>query len=282
MIQTADRQRRIPISSRWWCEHFQRNAEYALQVPADRPVELTEAERQSVAASIQTFQLGESGQGRHLLRVAREYAAKAGDDDYVEAMRLFIREEQRHGEYLGAFLEAEGIPRIGKQWTNGVFYWLRHLLGLELTISILLTAELIAMVYYAALRQATNSSTLRAICERIVKDEAAHIVFQTDRLALLRTGRAGWFVWFTQFVERCFFHGTSVAVWWTHGSVFRTAGIGPREFHRRATCELRKAHRLMNPCRIIVAQVPVREQVRMAGVVPASKTGNAGFLSEAN
>jgi hypothetical protein len=244
---------------------------------------LTAEERKAVAASVQTFQLGESGQGRHILRVAREYALQSGDERYAEAMQLFIREEQRHGEYLGSFLDAEGIPRIEKQWTNWVFYWLRHLVGLELTITILLTAELIAMVYYAALREATASAALKSICDRILKDEAAHIRFQTDRLALLRSGRAWWKVRLLALLERCFFRGTCVAVWWTHCKVFKAAGIAHREFIFRATRELRRAQRLMDPRSIVAPGEDVRrEQVHATPELPAVKTGNAGFLSRAN
>jgi hypothetical protein len=254
-----------------------------LHLSAERPGELTAAERNIVARSIQTFQLGESGQGRHILRVAREHSLKSGDEHYAEAMRLFIREEQRHGEYLGAFLDAERIPRIRKQWTNGVFYGLRHLVGLELTISILLTAELIAMVYYAALSKATNSATLKMICKRILKDEAAHILFQTGRLALMRNGRAWWKVRLVVLLEQWFFRGTCIAVWWTHYKVYQAAGIARRDFMRRAARELGRAHRLMDPRRIVAPGEADRPgQVRPARELPGPKTGNAGFLSRAN
>src|SRR5262245_42985978 len=116
MKRLCNRTLRWPILSSHWCEHFRRNVERSLWIRhADAP-ELTADEAKCIAASVQAFQLGESGQGRHIVRVAGDYARRSNDRDYLDAMRLFVREEQRHGEYLGQFLDAEGIPRIEKQW----------------------------------------------------------------------------------------------------------------------------------------------------------------------
>ncbi len=115
---------RGPKSSREWCAHFRHNSELQFDIPWNEGVHLTEAERATVAKSIQQFQLGESGQGRHLIRVAGDYAARSGDQDYVEAVKLFIKEEQRHAAYLGRFLDVAGIQQIRREWSNGFFRWL--------------------------------------------------------------------------------------------------------------------------------------------------------------
>ena len=175
---------RVPKSSREWVEHF-----YANERPEALPQEgprLSEAERDAVVASVQEFQLGESSEGRHLHWLATEYARQTGDEDYLRATEYFIREEQRHAGYLRDFLALEGFGTVKRRWADTVFRRLRNLAGLEVCVGVLLTAEIIAKVYYAGLKGATRSPALRAICGRILRDEEAHVRFQSERLALLR------------------------------------------------------------------------------------------------
>ena len=47
-------------------------------------------------------------------------------------------------------------------------------MGCELSITVLITAEIIALVYYGALQRCTASGVLEAICARILDEEAAH------------------------------------------------------------------------------------------------------------
>jgi len=95
-LQAAGRRSWEPKSSRAWCDYFRQNAASLLRIPWGMGAQLTQAERSAIAKSLQAFQLGESGEGRHLIRVATEYAARTGDEEYVTALRLFIAEEQRH------------------------------------------------------------------------------------------------------------------------------------------------------------------------------------------
>src|SRR5262249_287337 len=59
--------------------------------------------------------------------------------------------------------------------------------------SVLMTAEIIGFAYYTALREATGSPTLRAICDTFLRDEAAHLVFHAEQLSRLSQapGRLG-------------------------------------------------------------------------------------------
>ncbi|HEY2252583.1 MAG TPA: hypothetical protein VGH74_16030, partial [Planctomycetaceae bacterium] len=67
------------MSSLDWCNYFQANARRLLPIPWEAGADLTEAERNDVAHSIQVFQLGETGEGRHITRAAGAYAARSGD-----------------------------------------------------------------------------------------------------------------------------------------------------------------------------------------------------------
>ena len=138
---------------------------------------------------MQEFQLGESSEGRHLMTRAIRHAADTGDVDYIPALRLFIAEEHRHARDLGRVLDLAGIPRVGRTWPDTVFRWLRKGAGLELSIAVLVTAEIIAKVYYAALREATHAPVLRRLCDQILADEVQHVRFQAERVAILRRGQ---------------------------------------------------------------------------------------------
>src|SRR5436190_1415789 len=146
-----------------------------MAVPWEAGAELTSDERDAITNSVQIFQLGESSEGRHLFRRSKEWAQCNADPAYVEAMMLFIKEEQRHAAELGRFLRMHDIPLLQKTFTDTVFRRLRRPVGLEGSICILVTAEIIAKVYYAALREATGSRVLRRLCDQILRDEVEHV-----------------------------------------------------------------------------------------------------------
>lgn len=126
---------------------------------------------------------------------------------------------------LGRYLDLASEPRLTDSKVDGIFRWLRHLMGLELSLIVLSTAEVVATIYYRALRDATNCPLLHAICRRILRDEAAHLAFHRDRFLILRAKRS----MLTRSLLRLFHHGLLMAailpVWWCHGRVFRAANI---------------------------------------------------------
>src|SRR5260370_15653053 len=128
--------RAAPWTSGQWCYYYHRNAERLLRLPWLRGAELTETERAAVAASIQDFQLGESSEGRNLLRRAEQYAERADDPEYVEAMQLFVREEQRHARVLARFLHLAGIEPLKRSRLDTAFRLLRRLAGPGLSITL--------------------------------------------------------------------------------------------------------------------------------------------------
>src|SRR5260370_35800493 len=83
-------------------------------------------------------------------------------------------------------MDRERIPRIGNLGLDCIFRWLRKLEGLEVCALVLVTAEVLAVPFYLALRDATRSHLLRLICMRILCDEAAHLNYQALTLGLVR------------------------------------------------------------------------------------------------
>jgi hypothetical protein len=218
-------------SSSTWRHYFEHNAQTLDAISWGNIGDLSDAERRCIAASVQNFQVGESSEGRHLLQAAQRHANQVGDGDYVAAIRLFIAEEQRHARDLGKFLQLNNIPLLKTTPQDRAFRWLRRRFNrLEMSIGVLITAEIIATVYYAALRDATQSSTLKALCQQILRDEAKHVEFQSERLDYLRQDRPWILQRLTMNFQRLLFGATCLAVWPIHQPVFQTADFSFQDF----------------------------------------------------
>ncbi len=242
MSEFVKREKQVRSSLNWRL-HFEWNAKIEPPIPWDTTDQLTRAEREAVAKSVQLFQLGESGEGNHLLQCSRRYADRTGDAEYHRALGLFVNEEGDHADMLGRFLDIHNIERLQSNWMNGLFRWVRHLAGLELSIMVLVSAEVIAQVYYAALRRATDSDVLRGICERILKDESAHVRFQCERLGQLAARRRPVGKATTRLIHTMMFWAAVLVVLWSHRRVFRRAGVSLRQCLTRHARRFHAANR---------------------------------------
>ncbi len=207
---------------RWYRHFLERKAHDSL--PWHEPYRLSAGELRLVRRSIQQFQLGEWARGRGFRRRAAGHAGFAADQWFLPALELFIGEEQGHSEMLGRFLDHEQIPRLSNEWTDDAFRRLRKLAGLELCVTVLVTAEVLAMPFYQALRDATRSNLLRSICVRILCDEAAHLNFQALTIGLARQPLSDRARALRSWCHTLLFRGTALLLWCQHRKVFRAAG----------------------------------------------------------
>ncbi len=215
-----------------WLNHFEHHAQHPRCVPRGLSDLLRPHERRIIATSIATFQLGEQSEGRTLLRAAQRFADARRIPGIVRIIELVIREEQRHAALLRAFMEEHQIAFKRVHWTDRVFRRVRQLAGLEFCLHILISAELIGIVYYRALETATDCRRLMMLCRNLVSDELAHVGFESHMLLALRAGRAAPVQALMRLAHRAFFAGTAGVVWLTHRSVLRQAGYGARSFLR--------------------------------------------------
>jgi hypothetical protein len=213
-----------------WCSYFLANGLDPRELPWPESYELTDAERGAISRSIAQFQLGEGAQGRRLQERGRKYADRVGDTHFSQALALFVKEEQRHSADLGRFMDAQGISRLSKHWIDSIFRRLRVLAGLELSLRVLVTAEIIAVPYYRALGDATASELLGALSDRILQDEAGHLKFQASMLSRVGAGRLPRLSRLIWRLHRLFLVCTCFVVWRDHGKVFRSAGVRFHEF----------------------------------------------------
>jgi len=201
-----------------WFDYFRANAAEP-GLPWDDRYRLSGAERFVVIESIQQFQLGENAAGRRLLE-----KAETTDPEFAQTLRLFVAEEQRHSAMLGRFLATQGAACLRRHWVHGAFRWARGFAGLELRMRVLATAEVLAIPYYMALRQATASPLLRSICGRILSEEVQHLRFQAFTFARLGSGRAAAARRIARAGHRLFLMATTLLVWVEHQRVFRAGG----------------------------------------------------------
>lgn len=223
--------------SQKWFTHFSLRSMTALYVSPLWSEQLATREKAAIAKSIQQFQLGEGSKGQRLLDRGKKYAREADDACFAAALTLFIREEQQHSRYLAAFMASQGIPRVTRHWVDTAFRRLRGLAGLELSLTVLVTAEIIAVAYYRALRDATGSATLKTICRRILEDEAAHLRFQASMLGRISAKRSAEWQQALGKVHRQFLQGTIALVWMEHRGVFEAAGYDFRRFREETLLE---------------------------------------------
>jgi hypothetical protein len=223
--------------SQKWFTHFSLRSMTALYVSPMRSAQLTAEEKSKIAKSIQQFQLGEGSKGQRLLERGKAYAREADDPFFAAALALFIKEEQQHSRYLAAFMGSQGIPCVGRHWVDTAFRRLRGLAGLELSLTVLVTAEIIAIAYYRALRDATGSATLKMICRRILEDEAAHLRYQASMLGRASSKRGPAWQRAAARMHRQFMRGTIALVWIEHRSVLEAAGCDYRKFRDETLSE---------------------------------------------
>lgn len=225
-----------------WIKTFQRNQEQYTPPRWEEAEPLTEEEKRIISHSIQQFQIGESSEGKNLIDAAKRFLENQQDQSYLEAIILFIKEEQRHAITLRTFMEHQGIPTIRKHWVDDVFRSLRRLAGLELSVVVLLTAELIAMVYYQALYDATQSQTLKQICKQILSDEEKHIAFQSTTLHKCWHHSHPLSVISWKMIRRILIYSTIGVVWCNHRSVLRAGGFSMGSFFRAVMEEYRRSY----------------------------------------
>jgi hypothetical protein len=116
-----------------------------------------------------------------------------------------------------------------------------------------------ALLYYNAIRLATNCPVLRKICEQILADEVPHIRMQCERLAILHRHRPCALRAITMLLQRLFFTGVTLAIWVGHRRALRAGGYGFTRFWTSAWSKMNHAWRTMDPRRYAWKEEPAAE-----------------------
>lgn len=211
-----------------WLNHFKENDKARLEVDFSDEPELTDEEKKLIFKSIKAFQMGEHSDGVYLAELAKKFGKEHNEPYYAETMNLFIKEENFHSAYLAWYLKHHNEPKAKKNKLDKIFRDLRHNGKVFTEISVLVTAETIALSYYSALGNVADqigSKALRAICNQMLHDELPHIVFQTYTLSHFGNKRSIRF--FRRFVMEC----TTIAVYMMYGKLLKAGGYNYKKFH---------------------------------------------------
>ena len=209
-----------------WNKYFMANDRKRLQIDFSKETDLTEAEKKLIFPSIQAFQKGEGSDGAFLMYAVEEFAFKYQKKEYIETMRQFIKEENWHSAYLKKYMDYYGVKSKDRTFLDDCFRRLRKLGGLKCEITVLVTAEMIALTYYDALSKCTDSPALKEICAQMLHDELPHIMFQSYTLSHLEKG------WFDRAVRVFFMVATLLPVWIAYHEVYLHGGYSLSRYIR--------------------------------------------------
>ena len=188
---------------------------------------LTVGTLDALGRSLNTFMIGESGTGDHLRSAAAVSGAGA---EHRAALVSFIREEQEHARLLGLVLDAMAYPCRSTHWTQAVFERIRRSKSLRTEVLTLLVAELIALSYYAALRD--RFAVFAEIFGRIHDDEVDHIAFHADTLPPFLNQWSPPVRFGVRIAWNLLVPGASIVAAFDHRHALAQAGVRPVDFVR--------------------------------------------------
>jgi hypothetical protein len=238
-------------TSQEWINYFTSNLQEKRinwsQTPNINPNELKQ-----ILKSLQAWQLGETSDGHNLINASTKYAAKIDDKSYVEAIKLFIKEEQKHGNNLGKYLDAIGQPRIKKNWGDTLFRKIRYLnTNMEMWTLPVITVENAAQIFYQSLKDATDCILLKEICSDILIDEAPHIKFQQERLTIIFKTKKPADKLLSFYFYKVFYFATALMVWMAHKRLFKAGGNNFKKYFKKMNLKFDKTiGKLKNEIRV--------------------------------
>lgn len=209
-----------------WLRYFEHNRDHRAHIPWEETLKIEGYLLQPLIRSLQRFQVGESGEGRHL----RAAAAKTGNQDYARAIDLFIKEEQEHARLMACVLTKLNAPLLTSHWSDNCFILLRRLFNINHELLVLLMPEMIAKRYFRAVRDGTSDAVVRAMCEQVLHDEEGHVAFH---VAFLQAAFAGLTLparVVVRFLWRMFYRAACLVVILDHRSLLKAVNVSPAQF----------------------------------------------------
>jgi len=211
--------------------------------PLPETIDVPRRWRAPLARSLARFQVGEGGEGR-IADEIRRVRLDSIDDDYRDALRLFVREEGRHARILGKMVRALEGELCRETWTERLFVRGRRLAGVRLKLLVLLAAEVVGIGFYGQLAEALEEGPLRDALLQITGDEEDHLRFHVDFFQRSIGGSRGRRALFTA----VWLGVASIAcglVILDHGETLEVTGIGRRnaalDYRERIFAVLRAA-----------------------------------------
>lgn len=209
-----------------WLNHFEHNRIHRRHIPWRNELNVAPHVVKPFIHSLQRFQIGESGEGRHL----RAAANSTGDQDYIQAINLFIKEEQEHARLMAEILKRLKAPLLTSHWSDGCFILLRRVFRLNEELMVLLTPEIIAKRYFRIVYDHVDDEAVRAVCAQILHDEEGHVAFHIDYLRRAFASRSVLARAFLRGAWRSLFRLSALVVLFDHRCFLKACGVSTASF----------------------------------------------------
>lgn len=234
-------------NSMYWINYFTQNLK-TQRIDWSISPTLTRTEKSNILKSLQAWQLGETSEGTNLVNAATKHAIQLNDPQYTDAIRLFIKEEQKHGNNLGQYIDLIGEQRIKKDWGDSLFRKIRGLnTHMEFWTIAVITVESTAQIFYQCLKDATECRLLKQICTDILIDEAAHITFQIERLSLLYNHKNIFMRTISYYFYTVFYFSTTLVVWFAHKRLFKAGKVNFSNYWLKMKLKFKKTIKKLKP-----------------------------------
>jgi hypothetical protein len=166
-----------------WLKHFKKNALAPVRESIETISSLSDEKLIALHRSLAIFQLGEAGEGR-IAKQIDSVNIFGVNNTYRECIKLFVKEEGRHGRILALMVRSLGGKIIEHNWTESLFSFGRRLLGIRLKLLVLLAAEAVSVVFYKIFIRELPLSGMRAALIEITRDEEFHLRFHQEFLKI--------------------------------------------------------------------------------------------------
>ena len=241
-----DSRRLRPLTpSAEWSRHFLNSAALQREIPWDLGAADSQEELAAIAGSLAAWHAVMTTDGIRFYHAAVNYAAKTRDPDHIAATRWYVAEQRRHAAMLGRFLDTAGLKRARPAWHQRLLRSFSP--GMELLTTFDVLRKVHSRAYLGAIRRATSSCVLRAICEQIVADEVAHIRFHCERLAAMHRRRPAPLRCLTRALHSLALAAMTIAAWARHRRALRAGECGLGKFWQLSRAKMRQASRAMSP-----------------------------------
>jgi hypothetical protein len=222
-----------------WIVHFARNRKNRAEPDWTVPVKIRPEVVAPLVRSLEQFQLGDGGGPASLIAYdAERFRSQTAEMRVI--VDLWFAEEREHSRLLGCAVDRFGGRRITSHWSFTAFCQCRRALGVRFELQILLLTEIVSTAYYRVMRRHCEDPAVRAMCWRILRDEAGHVSFHCDRLAAEGRSPRGLrgVLWTAQFW--LFGHAAATMLWINHGNCLTSLGSSWVEYYREVRRKLRR------------------------------------------
>jgi hypothetical protein len=112
--------------------------------------------------------------------------------------------------------------------------------SMELWTIAVITVESTAQIFYQSLKDATDCQLLKQISTDILIDEAAHIEFQMERLAIIYSTKDPISKFFAYHFYKYFYYTVILVVWFAHRRAFKAGKNTFWKYFRKMNFKFRK------------------------------------------